>query len=99
MVKYILRWSEQAKIDLKEIFDYVKETRSREQAKYVVNGIRTATKEITVFPTKHQKDPFITSGAVRYAVKWRYKILFTISEKYINIVRIFHTAQHPNKLF
>jgi len=98
MVKYILRWSEQSKMDLKEIFNYIKTAESRERANYVIANIRKEANEIAVFPDKHTQEPLILDQTVRYTIKWNYKILFTLSEKYINIVRIFHTAQNPNKL-
>lgn len=86
MVEYTLLWSKQSKIDLKEIFNYIKLAESSERAKYVVTGIRETANEIIPFPTKHTTEPFIIDGTVRYAVKWSYKILFTISEKHINNV-------------
>ena len=98
MVKYTLQWSEQSKSDLKEIFKYIKSVESLERAKYVITGIREAANKIIFFPTKHTVEPIITNATVRYTIKWSYKILFTISEKHVNIVRIFHTAQNPNKL-
>ncbi|MCL2329300.1 MAG: type II toxin-antitoxin system RelE/ParE family toxin [Bacteroidetes bacterium] len=98
MVKYTLHWSKQAKADLREIFEYIKNANSRERAMYVIGGIRNEAKGITNCPTKHLKEQFIPNGTVRYAVKWRYKILFTIGENHINIVSVFHTAQDPNKL-
>ena len=98
MVEYTLLWSKQSKADLQEIFRYIKNAESLERARYVVTKIRKVANEITFFPTKHTVEPAITDETVRYSVKWSYKILFTISEKHVNIVRIFHTAQNPNKL-
>ena len=98
MVEYTLQWSKQSKADLQEIFKYIKNAESAERAKYVVTEIRKVAAEIIFFPTKHTIEPVIFYETVRYAVKWSYKILFTISEKHINIVRIFHTAQNPDKL-
>ena len=98
MVKYAIRWSDQSQIDLREIFEYIKKAESRERASYVVFGIRDTVREITLYPTKHAKEPVIIDGSVRYAIKWSYKILFTIDEKYVNIARIFHTAQNPAKI-
>ena len=89
MVKYTLLWSQQSKADLQEIFKYIKNAESSERAKYVVSEIRKVVNEITSFPTKHTVEPAIIDETVRYAVKWSYKILFTISEKHVNIVRIF----------
>ena len=98
MVKYMVHWSGQSKTDLKEIFEYIKNIESGERAKYVVTEIKKAAKEITRFPAKHAKEPVILDGSVRYAVKWSYKILFTVSEKHVNIVRVFHTAQSSKRL-
>ena len=98
MVTYKLQWSEQSKADLKEIFNYIKFAESLERAKYVVTGIRETAKQILFFPTKHAIEPYIIDGTVRYAVKWSYKVLFTIGEKHVSIVRIFHTAQNLDRL-
>lgn len=95
--KYSVRWSRQSKIDLKQIFDYILATsKSKERAIYVITGIKQRANETTLFPAKHAKEPTLRN--MRYAVKWSYKILFTIDEKHVNIVRIFHTAQNPEKL-
>jgi plasmid stabilization system protein ParE len=98
VVTYTLQWSEQSKADLKEIFNYIELAENSERAKYVVTGIRETAKQIVFFPTKHAVEPYIIDGTVRYAVKWSYKILFIIGEKYVSIVRIFHTAQNPDRL-
>jgi plasmid stabilization system protein ParE len=98
MVEYALHWSKQSKTDLKNVFEYIKNAESRERAIYFITGIKETANEIIYFPTKHAKEPFILDKTVRYAIKWRYKILFTIDEKHVNIVRIFHTAQNPVKM-
>ena len=98
MVKYTVRWSEQSKTDLKEIFEYIKNVESRERANYVITNIRKAANEIIYFPSKHAQELAILDETVRYAILWHYKILFTTSEKYVNIVRIFHTAQNPARV-
>ncbi len=98
MVKHTVRWSAQAKADPKDIFEYVKNVESKERASYVMVGIRQTANDINLFPAKHSKEPVILDGSVRYAVKWRYKILYTVTDKHINIARIFHTAQSPAKL-
>jgi plasmid stabilization system protein ParE len=95
---YSLRWTKQSKSDLKEIFTYILKVNSRERAVYVVNGIKKEAAKITLFPTKHTKEPEDILGNTRFAVKWSYKILFTIGENHVNIVRIFHAAQSPQKL-
>jgi len=94
----MIRWSKQSKTDLKEIFEYIKSAENSERARYVITEIKKAAKEITYFPTKHAKEPFIHDETVRYAIKWSYKIFFTISKEHVNIVRVFHTAQSPKKI-
>jgi len=98
MVEYTLLWSKQSRADLQEIFKYIKNSESSECAKYVVAKIKKAANEIIFSPAKHAIEPVIIDETVRYVVKWNYKVLFTISEKHVNIVRIFHTAQNPDKL-
>ena len=98
MVMYSVRWSEQSKTDLKEIFEYIKNAESYERARYVIAGIRETANKITYFPTKHAKEPAILDDTVRYAVKWSYKIVFTIDKKHVNIARVFHTARNPSTL-
>ena len=98
MVAYTLRWSEQSKADLRGIFEYIKNVESRECAYYVVANIKKTANEIACFPSKHAQEPAIFNETIRYAIKWNYKILFTTNEKQVNIVRIFHTAQNPEKI-
>ena len=98
MVEYTLLWSKQSRADLQEIFRYIKNAESSERAKHVIAEIKKTANEIILFPAKHAIEPVIIDGTVRYVVKWNYKVLFTISEKHINIVRIFHSAQNPDKL-
>lgn len=97
MVTYSLRWSRQSKFDLKEIFDYITSVESKERALYVITELRKTAQNATIFPKKHRKEELF-DGNIRYVLKWRYKILFTIHETSITIVRIFHTAQNPAKL-
>ena len=99
MVMRTVLWSEQSKTDLKEIFDYIKNVENRERANYVIANIKKEANEIACFPAKHAQEPLISDQTVRYAIKWSYKILFTVSEKHINIVRLFHTAQNPEKIY
>jgi plasmid stabilization system protein ParE len=98
MVKHAVHWSKQSKADLKNVFEYIKNAESQERAIYVITGIKEIANEIVYFPAKHAKEPFILDKTVRYAIKWRYKILFTIDEKRVNIVRVFHTSQNPEKI-
>jgi len=96
--KYSLYWTNEAKRDLKPIFDYITSVESRDRALYVINGIIAKAKETLIFPTKHAREPYIDRDNVRYVVKWSYKIVFEIKENSVIILSIFHTAQSPEKL-
>ena len=98
MVKYTIRWSEQSKLDLKGIFEYIKNVENRQRASYVITNIKKAADEIVYFPSKHAEEPVTLNKTVRYVIKWNYKILFTTNENYVNIIRIFHTARNPEKI-
>jgi plasmid stabilization system protein ParE len=95
--KYSVYWTTEAKSDLKSIFEYISSVESRKRALYVVTDIRKKAKETAGFPTKHAKEPYINKDNVRYALKWSYKIVFEIKENTVRILKIFHTAQNPEK--
>ena len=98
VTKYSLYWTQEAKGDLKPIFDYVARVESRERALYVIAGIREKAKETLHFPTKHAHEPYINRDNIRYAVKWSYKIVFEIKKNTVRILGVFHTAQNPKHL-
>jgi len=100
MQTYKIILSDSAKIDLQKIVAYVVISESVTRAKYVEQGILSEMKRLEFFPTAYPKDEYASTDkmAIRFIVKWRYKILFFVDTNKVQIVRIFHTAQNPNKL-
>ena len=89
-------WDNQAKADLKLIFEYIK-LKSPQGAKNVVRDIITQSKSIH-FTEQYQVDEFLGEPYRRMVVR-SYKIIYKIqSEAEIRILQIFDTRQNPIKL-
>lgn len=89
-------WDNQAKADLKLIFEYIK-LKSPQGAKNVVRDIITQSKSIH-FTEQYQVDEFLGEPYRRMVVR-NYKIIYKIqSETEIRILQIFDTRQNPIKL-
>jgi len=94
----LIIWSEKAKTDFSSILEFIHLNESRERALYVLKGIEKTISQIFPFPYKFGKETKFNNPNIRYAIKWRYKIIYEISDNYIEILRIFHTSQDPSKL-
>jgi plasmid stabilization system protein ParE len=92
--------SDLAKVDLRNIVNYILEVESVTMAKYVERGILSEMKRLERFPTAYPKDEYASTKdkTIRFLVKWSYKILFFINNNTVQVVGIFHTAQNPEKL-
>ena len=89
-------WDNQAKADLKLIFEYIK-LKSPQGAKNVVRDIIKQSKSIH-FTEQYQVDEFLGEPYRRMVVR-SYKIIYKIqSEAEIRILQIFDTRQNPIKL-
>lgn len=89
-------WDNEAKSDLKSIFDFVKE-KSVQSAKITINKIVSDIKKIR-FVTQYPIDEILGEPYRKIIIK-NYKVVYkaqNVSE--IRILRIFDNRQHPNKL-
>ena len=100
MQTYKVVISNVAAADLQDIVAYISQSDSLANAKHVERGILSKAKELNHFPEGYPKDPYASTEiiVVRFALKWKYKILFIIENDIVQVVRIFHTAQNPEKL-
>lgn len=91
-------WSKQAKSDLKDIFDWVKEkTESTELATNVTTDILNSSKNI-VFIDQYQVEEFLGEPFRRIVVR-HYKLLYKAeSETQVRILKVFDTHKHPNRI-
>lgn len=89
-------WDNQAKADLKLIFDFL-QLKSPQGAKKVINDIVNQSKNIH-FASQYQVDEFLGEPYRRMIVR-DYKIIYKIhSETEIRILQIFDTRQHQSRL-
>lgn len=93
---YKLNWSDEAKADLKEIYNFIKE-KSEKGAENVITDIRKATKTVH-FSEQYSTEEYFPE--CRRIVVRNYKILYTmdVAKKILSIVAIFDTRQDPKKL-
>ena len=91
-----VKWDNQAKADLKLIFEYIK-LDSLQNAKKVINEIISHSKSIK-FVEQYQVDEILGEPYRRMIVR-DYKIIYKIhSETEIRILQIFDSRQNPIKL-
>ena len=93
---YKIKWSNEAKSDVKNIYDFVKLI-SVEAAKNLVTDIRNAPKSV-VFENQYSADEY--ASQCRKIVVKNYKILYVadVQNKIINVITVFDTRQNPDKL-
>lgn len=94
-----VRWSPKAKQRLDGIYDYIAED-SVSAAKHVKRTLSQMAKSLGHFPEKYSKEEYLTDEPENYrsVSKWRYKIIYEVTDKYVNIINIFNTSQHPSKI-
>lgn len=89
-------WDNQAKTDLKLVFDFIK-IKSPLEARNVILNIVNQTKKIH-FTEQYQVDEFLGEPFRRMIVS-HFKIIYKVHSKTeIRILQIFDTRQNPNKL-
>jgi toxin ParE1/3/4 len=90
-------WRKRASDELESIYNYIK-SKSPQNAIIVFNSIYDLAISLPNFPFKFPIEPIINVEKVRYAVIWSYKIIYSIEQKNIVILRVFNTKQNPKEL-
>jgi len=95
-IMFKIKWSNEAKLDVKNIYDFIK-LKSVEAAKNLVTNIRNAPKSV-VFENQYSTDEY--ASECRKIVVKNYKILYVanVQNKTINVIAVFDTRQNPEKL-
>lgn len=93
---YKIKWSNEAKSDVKNIYDFVK-LKSVEAAKNLVTDTRNAPKSV-VFENQYSADEY--ASQCRKIVVKNFKILYVadVQNKIINVIAVFDTRENPDKL-
>jgi len=90
-------WREKVSDDLDAIYNYIM-LDSPKNAVMVFNKIYDLVNSLVIFPERYPVDRSVNDPYVRFAVLWNYKIVYSIENNTIIILRVFSTRQHPKKL-
>ncbi|MGQ1947823.1 type II toxin-antitoxin system RelE/ParE family toxin [Geofilum sp. OHC36d9] len=93
-------WTDTAKYQLEDIFDYYKSKVSIKTAKKIVGKIVDKTLTLKKNPTIGQKEELLTErkNEYRYLVEGNYKIIYWIEDNYAKISAVFDCRQNPVKM-
>lgn len=99
MKQYTVVWSQVAANALHEIHDFIR-SNSPQGAKKVVRELIKVGQSLQTLPLRYPIEPLLAEEIIQYrfAVKWNYKIIYTVEEEQVIIVQIFDTRQAPDKL-
>lgn len=97
--KLPVRWSPKAEQRLDGIYDYIAKD-SVSAAKHVKKTLIQLGGSLGHFPEKYSKEVYLDKlpGNFRSVSKWRYKLIYELTDEYVNILTIFNTDQHPSKI-
>ncbi|MDO8365701.1 MAG: type II toxin-antitoxin system RelE/ParE family toxin [Saprospiraceae bacterium] len=99
MKTYPVIWTLPAIDSLRDIFNFIK-TDSPQGAKNVVTALVTLGNSLATLPARNPVEPLLADELVtyRFAVKWNYKIIYTIENESVMIVEVFDTRRDPSRL-
>jgi plasmid stabilization system protein ParE len=92
-----VRFSEWAKICLKEIYDHYSEEAGSEKASEIVNKIIDRAETLDKYPDRGRvEDDLISLGkGHRYLLEYHYKIIYKIDSEIVIVTDIFSNYQKP----
>lgn len=95
-------WTNFAKAELKNIFDYHKNKVSQKIAKQITKEIVDKASSLSKFPEKGVEEMLLIDKPqnFRYIISTNYKIIYWINSNLnrIEIVDVFDTRQNPKKI-
>lgn len=93
----LIKWTNQAVFDLKEIFDYIGKD-SKKYAKIQVQKIKQKTQVLKENPFSGQKIDFFNQSEIRQLAIGSYIIIYKIIDiARVDILSIHHSARDLNK--
>jgi plasmid stabilization system protein ParE len=97
--KLPVRWSPKAIQRLDNIYEYIAKD-SESAAKYVKKSLIQLGGSLGHFPEKYSREEYLIDEPQNYrsVSKWRYKIIYEVTDEYINIITVFNTSQNPSKI-
>ena len=93
-------WTDTARFQLEDIFDYYKNAASLKVARKLVKQIIGRTIQLEQKPKSGPKELLLTDRKFeyRYLVEGNYKIIYWTEDSYIKIAAVFDCRQNPEKM-
>lgn len=92
----VIRWSKIAELQLRKIYNFIKEDSPANAAK-VVTGLIELSESLAVYPGRFPADKYKINndGTYRAVELYHYRLSYRVMEKEIVILRLRHTAMSP----
>jgi len=93
-------WTDSARFQLEEIFNYHREIAGLRIAQKLKNQLYNRTSQLVKFPESGPLEPLLSSRKLdyRYLVEGNYKIIYWIENQNIKIAAVFDCRQNPTKM-
>ncbi len=93
-------WTDIARYQLEDIFDYYKDKAGILTARKLVKEITNRTIQLEINPRSGQMEPLLEDrkNEYRYLVEENYKIIYWIEDYMITIAAVFDCRQNPERL-
>jgi len=93
-------WTDTARNQLEDIFNYFSEKANLKTAKKIIEKIIDRTIQLENNPLSGTKEPLLQQRKFeyRYLVEGHYKIIYWIDGNYIKVASIFDCRQNPVKM-
>jgi len=93
-------WTDTARFQLEDIFNYYKDKASIRVAGKLVKQIIDRTIQLEKNPNSGPKEPLLSERKFeyRYLVEGNYKIIYWKQDNYIKIATVFDCRQNPEKI-
>lgn len=93
-------WTDTARIQLEEIFDYYNDKASVIVARKLVNKLIDRTIQLEKNPNSGHKELLLSERKFeyRYLIEGNYKIIYWKQDNYVKIATVFDCRQNPEKI-
>jgi plasmid stabilization system protein ParE len=93
-------WTDTARFQLEDIFNYYKDKASIRVARKLVKQLIDRTIQLEKNPDSGSKEPLLSNRKFeyRYLVEGNYKIIYWKQDNYIKIATVFDCRQNPEKM-
>jgi plasmid stabilization system protein ParE len=93
-------WTEKAKSDLRDIYNFLVSEIEEKKAFSIIQIISSRTSQLALFPESGSLEPYLLhlKRPYRRLIEGNYEIIYRIANDYIYINRIFDSRQNPKKI-